>query len=234
MFDTRKFGSYISKLRKEADMTQSSLAEQLNLSRQSISQYENGDCMPDVTILLKISEIFKISLDDLIKSGEPTTIEAQLLKIKSRKEELPSGIFDNDITEDIVNIAPFLKPSVLEKVAEGLKKHEIDITKIVELAKYINDEKVVELLENATFDTLDEEIIEKFIPILDDASKYKIFEKVLEGELNYNFIRMILPYSNEYMISQIEAAVVYGVLEKSALDIIAEYHNNKFLENNKK
>ena len=234
MFDTRKLGAFISKLRKTADMTQSSLAEQLNLSRQSISQYENGDCLPDVTVLLKLSEIFNISLDDLIKSGEPTNIEAQLLKITSRKDELPSDIFDNDISADIINIAPFLKPSVLEKVADGLKKHEIDISKIVELVKYMNDENVIELLENATFETLDEEIIEKFVPVLDDESKYKLFEKVLEGELNYNFIKMILPYSNEYMISQIEAAVVYGVLEKSALDIIAEYHHKKMLENNKK
>jgi Predicted transcriptional regulators len=216
MFDTRKFGAYISKLRKDADMTQSSLAEQLNLTRQSISQYENGDCFPDVTILIKISEIFKITLDDLIKSGEPTVTEAQLLKITSKKDELPSDI----LVEDVVNIAPFLKPSILEKIAEGLMKHEIDISKLVELAKFMSDEKVVELLDKATFETLDEELIEKLAPFLNDESKYKIFEKVLDGELNYNFLKIILPYSNEYMISQIEAAVVYGVLDQSALKIM--------------
>ena len=218
MFDTRKFGAYISKLRKTADMTQSCLAEQLNLSRQSISQYENGDCFPDVTILIKISEMFNITLDDLIKSGDPTQAEALLLKITSQKDELPSDIF----VEDVVNIAPFLKPSILEKIADGLIKHEIDITNLVELAKYVSDEKVVELLKNATFDTLDEELIEKLVPFLNDESKYKIFEKVLDGELNYNFIRIILPYMNEFSTSLIEAAVVYGVLDSTALKIANE------------
>lgn len=220
MFDTKKFGAYISKLRKDLDITQSSLAEQLNLSRQSVSQYENGDCFPDVTILIKISEIFNVTLDDLIKSGEPTNVEAQLLKIASKKEDVPEEIFETNIAEDIVNIAPLLKPSILEKIAEGLKKHEIDITKLVELAKYISDEKIVALLENATFNTLDEELVEKLVPFLDDEAKYKIFEKVLEGELNYNFIKIILPYANEYMISQVEAAVVFGVLDESVLEII--------------
>ena len=39
MFDTRKFGAHISKLRKEADMTQSALADQLGVTRQSVSNY---------------------------------------------------------------------------------------------------------------------------------------------------------------------------------------------------
>lgn len=226
MFDTRKFGAYIASMRKKADLTQSSLGEMLNLSRQSISQYENGDTFPDVTILIKISEIFKITLDDLIKSGNPTDVEAQLLKINSQKDELPKEIFDTNITQDVVNIAPLLKPSILEKIAEGLKKHEIDISKLVELAKYISDENVVSLLENTTFDTLDEELLEKLVPFLNDESRYKIFEKVLNGELNYNFIRIILPYA-EYLLTHIEAAVVEGLLDQSVLKIISDYQYKK-------
>lgn len=42
MFSTQKFGGYLSRLRKERDMTQSELAEKLNLTRQSISKYETG------------------------------------------------------------------------------------------------------------------------------------------------------------------------------------------------
>lgn len=226
MFDTKKFGAYIANMRKKADLTQSSLAEMLNLSRQSISQYENGDTFPDVTILIKISEMFQITLDDLIKSGNPTDVEAQLLKISSKKDELPKGIFDTDITQDVVNIAPLLKPSILEKIAEGLKKHEIDISKLVELAKYISDENVVSLLENTTFDTLDEELLEKLVPFLNDESRYKIFEKVLNGELNYNFIKIILPYA-EYLMTHIEAAVVEGLLDQSVLKIISDYQYKK-------
>ena len=48
MFDIKKFGAYTSKLRKKADMTQSELAERLNLTRQAISKYECGDSFPDI------------------------------------------------------------------------------------------------------------------------------------------------------------------------------------------
>ena len=42
MFDTIKFGTALSTLRKEADMTQNEVADRLNLSRQAISKYERG------------------------------------------------------------------------------------------------------------------------------------------------------------------------------------------------
>ena len=43
MFDTIKFGAFLAKLRKSADMTQSELGDRLNLTRQAISRYECGD-----------------------------------------------------------------------------------------------------------------------------------------------------------------------------------------------
>ncbi len=46
MFDTRKFGAFLARLRKNADMTQSELADKLNLTRQAISKYERGDSFP--------------------------------------------------------------------------------------------------------------------------------------------------------------------------------------------
>ena len=69
MFEIKRFGAYISKLRKQADMTQSELAERLNLTRQAISKYECGDSFPDISILIEIADTFGITLDDLISSG---------------------------------------------------------------------------------------------------------------------------------------------------------------------
>ena len=79
MFHTQKFGAYFSRLRKSADMTQSELAEKLGLTRQAVSSYERGDSFPDVSILVLIADIFGVTLDDLINSGEPTRGEALIL-----------------------------------------------------------------------------------------------------------------------------------------------------------
>ena len=51
--------------RKEKGMTQEDLAEQLNVSRQTVSKWENGECMPDADKFIRLSHILEISLDEL-------------------------------------------------------------------------------------------------------------------------------------------------------------------------
>jgi len=222
MFDIRKFGAYISKLRKESDMTQSMLADKLCLTRQTVSSYENGDSFPDISILVMIAKEFGVSIDDLIKSGEPTATEEILLKADVKKPDIPEEIFKNsNISKEILNIAPLLKPSILEKVAKGLKKHDLDISSLVTLAEYLTDEAFLDVLENANFETLDKDILEKFMPFLDDVSKANLFAKIVDGEIDYHFLEIYLPYVDQYYVyDQVEAAVVAGTLEWDALKIL--------------
>ncbi len=51
MFDTRKFGAFLARLRKNADMTQSELADKLNLTRQAISKYERSEAEHTVKVI---------------------------------------------------------------------------------------------------------------------------------------------------------------------------------------
>ena len=51
-------------------MTQEQLAEKLNVSRQTISKWESDSTSPDLESIVKISRIFHVSLDDLLKEGE--------------------------------------------------------------------------------------------------------------------------------------------------------------------
>lgn len=219
MFDTQKFGRNLSRLRKEADMTQSELADRLNLTRQAISRYEVGDSFPDVSILVLIAEIFSISLDELINAGEPTRGESQILQHIARGEDAEQ-MFAESIS-DIVNLAPLLKPSVLTKLSANLSKHGIDISNIVALAEYLNDESVMALLENASFDMVNEALLEKLLPLLDEHSKSTIFQKILDGEMDWHLIKVLLPYA-EYFFSPVEAAVVEGALPPEALQLMRE------------
>jgi len=222
MFDIRKFGSYISRLRKQSDMTQSMLADKLCLTRQTVSSYENGESFPDISILVMISQEFGVSIDDLIKSGEPTAAEEILLKADTKKSDIPEEIFKSaNISKEILNIAPLLKPSLLEKVAKGLKKHDLDISSLVNLAEYLTDDAFLDLLEKADFETLDKDILEKFMPFLDETSKNNLFIKIIDGDIDYHFLEIYLPYVDPYYVStQIEAAVVAGTMEWDALQIL--------------
>lgn len=56
----------IVRLRKRANITQLELAELLNYSDKAVSKWERGEAVPDITVLKRISDIFKVSIDTLI------------------------------------------------------------------------------------------------------------------------------------------------------------------------
>ena len=219
MFDTMKFGKALSTLRKQADMTQNEVADRLNLSRQAISKYERGESFPDISILVMIAELFNVTLDELINYGEPTKGESTILKNVAKGN---ADIIAENIA-DVVNLAPLLKPSILIKLSHQFEKQGIDISDIITLAEYLNDESVVTLIENATFDDINNELLEKFIPMLNHNSKEVIFQKILDGEMDWHFIKTLLPYA-DYITTQIEAAVVAGALPWEVLDILNDYY----------
>lgn len=64
------FHKTLKKKRKEAQLSQEELAEELNISRQSISKWENEKGYPNIETLLKISEIFNITVDELLKGDD--------------------------------------------------------------------------------------------------------------------------------------------------------------------
>lgn len=65
------FGTQIKKLRNSRHLTQEQLAQKLNVSRQTISSWENNRNLPDLEMVVTISQIFKLSLDQLIL-GDPS------------------------------------------------------------------------------------------------------------------------------------------------------------------
>lgn len=60
-------GKNLTRLRKMANMTQLDLAEKLNYSDKSVSKWEQGNGIPDIRILVQLSELFGVSLDDLVR-----------------------------------------------------------------------------------------------------------------------------------------------------------------------
>jgi transcriptional regulator with XRE-family HTH domain len=62
-----RFGERLIQLRKEKKISQEQLAEDLGVTRQTISNWENYKNYPDIAMLTMISDRYKISLDDLLK-----------------------------------------------------------------------------------------------------------------------------------------------------------------------
>lgn len=83
--DCMTFGQQIQQLRKEKGFSQDKLASMLYVTRQSVSQWENDKAMPSVDLLLKLSQIFGITVDRLLgKEAEPEAPFADGNIIKER------------------------------------------------------------------------------------------------------------------------------------------------------
>jgi transcriptional regulator with XRE-family HTH domain/DNA-directed RNA polymerase subunit RPC12/RpoP len=72
--DQIKIGKFIADCRKKQNLTQSQLAEKLDITDRAVSKWENGRAMPDVSLMLKLCGILKISVNELL-SGEVIDIE---------------------------------------------------------------------------------------------------------------------------------------------------------------
>lgn len=69
-----EMGEKLKKSRMNAGMTQEQIAEEIKVSRQTISNWENGKSLPDILSVIRMSELCKISLDELLK-GDKAMIE---------------------------------------------------------------------------------------------------------------------------------------------------------------
>lgn len=78
--DLVKIGTYIAGKRKALGMTQKQLAEKLNMSDKSVSKWERGICLPDVSVYMELCEILGISINEFL-AGED--IDAENVEKKS-------------------------------------------------------------------------------------------------------------------------------------------------------
>ena len=62
----KKIGEFLKKLRSEKTLTQEQLAEQLNVSRRTISRWETGSNLPDLGILIELADFYRVDLRELI------------------------------------------------------------------------------------------------------------------------------------------------------------------------
>ena len=89
--DMIKMGTFLQKLRKEKGLTQDQLGEVLHISGKTISRWEPGAYMPPVEMLLALSELYGVSMNELV-SGERISPEELPLKAE---ENLAAAMKDN-------------------------------------------------------------------------------------------------------------------------------------------
>ncbi len=92
-----EFNNKLYELRKQKGLSQEELAGRLNVSRQTISKWEVGESAPDMDNLVSISELFGVSLDELVLDKTPEQEQPSVQVVRS---ELYSDIKEHVLTDD--------------------------------------------------------------------------------------------------------------------------------------
>ena len=104
--DQIKIGTFLKLLRKEKNLTQEQLAEQLGVSNRTVSRWENGNNMPDISLLSEIAEFYDVSIPELIYGERKSEkMEEEVKEIaetmsdyaKAEKENMVKSIRDMSI-----------------------------------------------------------------------------------------------------------------------------------------
>ena len=80
-----KVSKNIKKLRNEKNLTQEDIAKKLFVTRQTVSSWESGRTQPDIETLVKLSEIFSVSTEELIY-GKTKLMSSQEKENASRQK----------------------------------------------------------------------------------------------------------------------------------------------------
>ena len=102
----QSIGTFIATKRKELGITQQKLAEQLNVSFQAVSKWENGTTVPDTLLLAQFASALKTSVDTILGyKGVPITEYEK----KYEGQEYYWGIIPNRLCYEILKIAVFTR-----------------------------------------------------------------------------------------------------------------------------
>ena len=107
-----EIGSMIRTARENNNYTQEQVAEKLMVSRQTISNWENSKTLPDITSVVMMSDLYEISLDELLK-GDLKMLE----KIEKDEKELQR------LKKDRRNIIEFMILSIMMVLAANIEPH---------------------------------------------------------------------------------------------------------------
>ena len=101
--DQIKIGAFLKTLRREKNMTQEQLAEQLGVSSRTVSRWETGSNIPDISLLAELAEFYDVSIPELIDGERKSEIMNEEIKEVADKMADYAGAEKTTIIKNIRN-----------------------------------------------------------------------------------------------------------------------------------
>ena len=121
--NTQKTGEFIKTLRKENNLTQAELAQKLSCTDKAISRWETGKGLPDADMLLSLSAVFGVSINEILLGERFSFVEAH-------NNAVPEAVQDSRIIEEIISHTD-------ETIVDILKDKEQEVSNSNRSAIYV-------------------------------------------------------------------------------------------------
>ena len=205
-----KFGENLYNLRKMAKMSQEKLAEKMNVTRQSVSKWENGESYPEMEKIMKLCDIFHCKINDLVHENMvdidslDEDIKMSVVKFKEEKQKKIKGISKAiyvlaRIGKIACKVAIPIIILIMIATPFFLKNIEVENNELIwngsnDKFSITDDENKITLKYNDNIILADDnsqsaniKYIEKFIGVLNNNSKYLVI-----GYIEVGFICVVI------------------------------------------
>lgn len=234
MFDTTMIGKKIKQARIDQNMTQMQLADAMGVSYQAVSKWERGNSMPDISKLADLCAALHLSVNELLGIESPavekamaqeeltmeeltevapvlppqTVMEQMEAKRKEMEQRLQNGLKQmfgpgSDFRKDVAGV---VKIAVKSPESKQKKKKKLDLRRIADMAPFLDEGYLDELLENADLSDLDG--LDEIAPFLSQETMDKLLERISVDDME--MIVEIAPFLSkaalDYMVNRCIAA----------------------------
>lgn len=253
MFDTTMIGKKIKQARIDQNMTQMQLADAMGVSYQAVSNWERGNSMPDISKLADLCAALHISVNELLGIESPavekamaqeeltmeeltevapvlppqTVMEQMEAKRKEMEQRLQNGlkqIFgqDSDFRKDVAGV---VKIAVKSPESKQKKKKKLDLRRIADMAPFLDEGYLDELLENADLSDLDG--LDEIAPFLSQETMDKLLERISVDDME--MIAEIAPFlSKAALDNMVNRCIAAGRLDD--IEELAPYLSEEALD----
>ena len=211
-----KFGDNLKQIRKNKKMSQEQLAEKMNVTRQSVSKWENGESYPEMNNILELCKIFNCKLNDLVHSDmtDITSLDEEIImnvvKFNEKKQK------EVKVLSNIISLIGKIGAIVLKVAIPFILLAMILTPYVINNVKIENDK--------VTFKTDNIKII--------DENKIEIHDIIVgefdEEDEEYNSIKMFKENSNIKIIGYVETALIFLLIDIIIMIIILSYVEKLF------
>ncbi len=216
-FDMLAIGRRIASLRRGKNITQTGLADMLGISFQAVSNWERGVSMPDISKLAELSNIFSVSIDEILGNSSVSDItekvinneEITLKEAESIKEIIPPELLKERVSDGergsgekidiatLISLAPFLDEETLSNLVNKLSAEEkYSVYELIGLAPFLSRKSLSKIIDSHLNDEETEiGALMGIIPFLDKEDVSRLVKNNLKrGKLSNSDIAMLAPF----------------------------------------